>query len=203
MRRATSVAIVRGCRVVLVSGSILFALAHASSAQSIAGRIPDGIKPAWNKGIQPINQENYWNAVACGKQGGARPACVFYDADVCKNDDFELALFTPYKMVAYEVWRVVRQGQEAPTPSYSEAQRTRITLKVTPKPAAKNPLSAFTLKRGDKAVAPVSRSNDAGAASYTFDFPAFAPTDTVTLEMAGRARTVSCVLDRATLLKFR
>jgi len=101
------------------------------------------------------------------------------------------------------VWRAVRQRQEPPTPSYSEAQRTRITLKVTPRPAVKNPLASFALKRGNKAVAPVSRSNDDGAGSYTFDFPAFAPTADVTLEMAGRVRTVSCAIDRSTLLKFR
>ena len=30
------------------------------------------ITPAWDKGIQPISRESYWNAVACGKQGGDR-----------------------------------------------------------------------------------------------------------------------------------
>ena len=87
--------------------------------------------PPWDKGIQPISRDSYWNAVECGKQGGARPACVFYDADLCKNDDFTLALYTPYKSVAYEVWRVVKSGQPAPTPSYGEAQRTRVTVGVT------------------------------------------------------------------------
>ena len=50
--------------------------------------------PAWDKGIQPIARDHYWNAVECGKQGGDRPACVFYDADFCKNDEFVIALFT-------------------------------------------------------------------------------------------------------------
>ena len=75
------------------------------------------ITPVWDKGIQPINRDSYWNAVECGKQGGARPLCVFYDADLCRNDDFTLALFTPYKQVAYEVWQAVRKRQDAPTPS--------------------------------------------------------------------------------------
>jgi len=82
-------------RTFVLAPSILLAIAHASFAQSIQGRVADGITPAWNKGIQPINQENYWNAVACGKQGGARPACVFYDADICKIDDRELHIRFP------------------------------------------------------------------------------------------------------------
>src|SRR5262245_273292 len=121
--------------------SLVLGISRGAAAQSaVTGALPADIAPAWNKGILPINQENYWNAVACGKQGGARPLCVFYDADVCKNDDYEISMFTPYKLVAYEVWRAVRAKQEPPTPSYSEAQRTRITFKVVPKPAAKNPM---------------------------------------------------------------
>src|SRR3954466_4691780 len=87
-------------------------------AQITAQRPAGANTPAWNKGIQPISRDSYYNAIACGKQGGERPLCVFYDADLCKNDDFTLALFTPYKMVAYEVWQAVRQHREAPTPSY-------------------------------------------------------------------------------------
>src|SRR5215467_15103980 len=81
-------------------------------------QLPAGpMTPPWDKGIQPISRDSYWNAVECGKQKGARPGCVFYDADLCKNDDFTLAMYTPYKSVAYEVWRVIKNGQPAPTPS--------------------------------------------------------------------------------------
>ena len=97
------------------------------------------ITPVWDKGIQPINRDSCWNAVECGKQGGARPLCVFYDADLCRNDDFTLALFTPYKQVAYEVWQAVRKRQDAPTPSFADAQRTRITIGVTLASGSKNP----------------------------------------------------------------
>ena len=72
--------------------------------------------PAWDKGILPISSESYWNAVECGKQGGSDPPCVFWDTGLCKND-FALNFYTPYKMVAYEVWNAVRQKQPAPTPS--------------------------------------------------------------------------------------
>src|SRR5215208_5139632 len=128
---------------------LLFCTIFSAAAQAqtkIAGALPSTIAPAWHKGIQAINQENYWNAVNCGKQGGARPLCVFYDADVCKNADFEVAMYTPYKMVAYEVWRAVRAKQEPPTPSYAEAQRTRITVKLTPKPGTANPVTGLSVK---------------------------------------------------------
>src|ERR1019366_8617122 len=109
-------------------------------------------KPAWSKGIVPINQESYWNAVECGKQGGAAPACVFYDTDLCKNDDFTITLFTPYKMVAYQVWQAVSRKQPAPTPSYADAQRTRITVGVTPAPGSKNPITGVAINRLGKTV---------------------------------------------------
>jgi hypothetical protein len=141
--------------------------------------------------------------VACGKQGGENPRCVFYDTGLCGNDDFALALFTPYKMVAYEVWRVVKQHQEAPTPSYSEAQRTRITLGITPVKGSKNPITAVVITRGGKTVKPVSQSLDVGGGTFTFDFPAFAPTEDITIDLVGRAATRSCVVDKSVLSRFR
>jgi hypothetical protein len=189
---------------ILLAGVALPFAARIAAAQApINATLPPAITPAWTKGIQAINQENYWNAVACGKQGGQRPLCVFYDAEACKNPDFELAMFTPYKMVAYEVWRAVRAKQEPPTPSYSEAQRTRITVKLTPKPAAKNALAGFQIKRGEKIVKPISQSLDAGVGNFIFDFPAFAPTEDIAIEMIGKARTQTCVVDKSVLAQFR
>ena len=141
--------------------------------------------------------------MSCGKQGGERPLCLFYDAVLCPNDDYTLAMFTPYKLVAYEVWRAVRQKQEAPTPSYAEAQRTRVTVKLTPKAGARNPLTGFTIKRGGQVVKPATQSLDEGGGSFIFDFDAFAPTEDVTLEMIGRARTQSCVIDKTVLSQMR
>jgi hypothetical protein len=162
--------------------------------------------PAWDKGILPISAESYWNAVECGKQGGANPPCVFWDTGVCKNSDFTLAFYTPYKMVAYEVWRVVQQKQPAPTPSYQEAQRTRITIGVTPAQGSQNPLSDLVLKRAGRTIVPVDRSLDAGGGRFTFDYPAFAATASsgdVTLSLVGRARTVSCLIEQPVLTQFR
>lgn len=182
--------------------------AAGARAQGTAGivvraELPAGIAPPWTGGIQAINQNNYWNAVACGKQGGQRPLCVFYDAVLCPNDDYEIAMFTPYKMVAYEAWRAVRAKQEPPTPSYAEAQRTRITVKLTAKPGAKNPATGLVIKRGAQVVKPPTQSLEAGGGSFIFDFAAFAPTEEVTIDMIGRARTVSCVLDKAVLSAMR
>src|SRR5262249_37500575 len=161
------------------------------------------ITPPWTAGIQAINQTNYWNAVACGKQGGQRPPCVFYDAELCPNADFTIAMFTPYKMVAYEVWRAVRAKQEPPTPSYAEAQRRRIGVKLTPKSAAKNPVTGFSIKRGAQVIKPVSQSIDDGVGTFIFDFAPFAPTADITFEMAGRAHSQSCAIDKTVLSAMR
>ena len=186
--------------------AILVAVGFAAAAQAqdaIVATLPPTITPAWNKGIQAINQENYWNAVACGKQGGQRPLCLFYEAELCKNADFDLAMFTPYKKVAYEVWQAVRAKQPPPTPSYPEAQRTRITVKLTPKPAAKNPVAGMQIKRDDKILKPVSQFIDAGAGNYTYDFAAFAATADITLEMIGKTRTVTCTIPQTVLAEMR
>jgi hypothetical protein len=169
----------------------------------LKAQVPATIAPPWNKGIQPINSENYWNAVACGKQGGDRPPCVFYDADLCKNDEFTLALYTPYKFVAYTVWQAVRKKQPAPTPSFAEAQRTRVVLGVTPARGSKNQVSAVTIKRAGRAVAPVTRTLDKGGGTFVFDFPAFAPSSTIAIEIAGSQRTLTCTVERSVLARFR
>jgi len=161
------------------------------------------ITPVWDKGIQPINRDSYWNAVECGKQGGARPLCVFYDADLCRNDDFTLALFTPYKQVAYEVWQAVRKRQDAPTPSFADAQRTRITIGVTLASGSKNPITAVSIKRGSRVVKPATQSLEGGGGKFIFDFAAFAPTEDITIELVGRSRTETCLVERAVLTRFR
>lgn len=159
--------------------------------------------PAWDKGIQAISAESYYNAIDCGKQGGDNPACVFWDTDMCKNEDFTLAWYTPYKQVAYEVWTAVRKGQAAPQPSYGAAQRTRVTIGITQAKGAQNVLTDFVVKRGGKPVSPVERSIAGGGGRFTFDYPAFAPTATVTLELVGKARTLSCVIPASVLRRLR
>jgi hypothetical protein len=169
----------------------------------IKARVRPAPTPAWNKGIQPITAENYYNAIECGKQGGDNPACVFWDTDLCKNDDFELAWYTGYKQVAYEVWTAVRRKQPPPQPSYGAAQRTRVTIAITPVKGASNALTDFVVKRGTKPTAAVERSLSAGGGRFTFDYPAFAPTATVTLELVGKQRTLSCVIPPAALRQLR
>jgi hypothetical protein len=162
------------------------------------------IAPAWDKGIQPISRDSYYNAIECGKKGGANPPCVFYDTGLCKNADFTLALFTPYKMVAYEVWQAVRKKQEPPMPSYAEAQRTRITLGVTPVAGSKNPIAGVSIARGGRSVKPVTQSLETGGGGkFIFDFPAFAPTADITLALAGRTKTLTCAIPQSVLTLFR
>jgi hypothetical protein len=170
----------------------------------VKATIPSGsITPAWDKGIQPISRDSYWNAVECGKQGGDRPLCVFSDADLCKNDDFVIALFTPYKQVAYEVWQAVRRKQDPPTPSYADAQRTRVTVGVTPAGGAKNAIAGVVIKRGGRALKPATQSLDAAGGRFIFDPAAFAATEDLTLEFIGRVRTISCDVDHAVLRTLR
>ena len=159
-------------RLTFAVAALLFALPLAALAQ-VKARARPGAKPAWTKGILPISPDSYWSAVACGKQGGADPPCVFYDTGLCRNNDFALTLYTPYKMVAYEVWQAVQHKQPVPTPSYSEAQRTRVTVGVTPVPGATNTLKTLTLERGGHVVAPVDRSLADKGGRFTFDYPAF------------------------------
>jgi hypothetical protein len=181
----------------------LMMLVPRRGTAQVTAQLPATITPAWDKGIQPISRESYWNAVDCGKQGGDRPACVFYDGDVCKNTDFTMALFTPYKQVAYEVWQAVKQHQPAPTPSFSAAGRTRITVGITPVATAKNPITSVVIKRGGTVVKPATQSLDNGGGRFIFDFSAFAPTTGITIEMIGSARTRSCTVEPAVLKLFR
>lgn len=190
-------------RLTTISGLLAVLAPPAPAASQVRARVPDGIKPPWNKGIQPISRESYWHAVDCGKQGGAQPACVFYDADLCANDEFTLALYTPYKQVAYTVWQAVSKKQPPPTPSYAEAQRTRVVLGVKARRVSQNPVTAVVIKRGGQAVRPATQTLDGGGGTFIFDFAAFAPTAGITIEMAGKAKTVTCTVDRAVLARMR
>ena len=178
-------------------------LAAAPAPAQITAQARSAPTPSWTKGIVPINPESYYNAIECGKQPGGDPPCVFWDTGLCKNPDFALAMYTPYKMVAYEVWRVVRQKQPAPTPNYAEAQRTNVTVGVTPVRSSKNAFSDLVLKRAGKPVPPLARSLADGGGRYTFTPAAFAATSGITLDLVGKTGTLSCQIDQAVLAQFR
>ena len=179
-------------------------LLHAAPAfAQVTAQIRPAPKPPWSKGILPISRESYYNAMECGKQGGQDPPCVFWDTGICKNDDFQLAFYTPYKMVAYEVWNAVRQKQPAPTPNYAEAQRTRITVGVTPVRGSKNAFSDLILKRDGKTVAAAARSPVEGGMRVTYDYPAWAATADITLDIVGKSKTISCAIEKAVLTQMR
>jgi hypothetical protein len=187
----------------LVWLTLSLALVARPAPAQVKGQLPATMRPPWTKGIQPISRESYWHAIECGKQPGARPACVFYDAELCANDEFTLAMYTPYKQVAYTVWQAVSRKQPAPTPSYGEAQRARVIVGVRPRRAAQNPVTGLTITRGKTVIEPSSRSLDEGAGTFYFDFAPFAPTASITLTMAGKAKSVTCTIDRGTLARMR
>lgn len=169
----------------------------------ITARSRNAPTPAWSKGILPISPESYYNAIECGKQGGADPPCVFWDTGLCKNADFVLAFYTPYKAVAYEVWQAVTHKQPAPQPNYQAAQRTRITIGITPEKGSQNTFMSLVLKHGGRVMMPVDRSVSASGGRYTFDYPAFAANADVTLDLAGKNSTVSCRIPTSVLTTFR
>jgi hypothetical protein len=175
----------------------------STEAGQMKAQIPANVGNDWEKGIQPIGQENYYKAIDCGKAGGENPGCLFYDAGFCKNDDFVLTLYTPYKYVALQVWNAVRQKKEAPTPNYLTAQRTPLTLGISPVKGSKNQIATVVVKRGGKTIEPRSRSIDGSNASFTFDFAAWAPTSDITIEMVGKAGTKTCLVPRVVLARFR
>ena len=179
-------------------------MAGVADAQvSVTAVARPGATPPWDKGMIAINAEGYYHAIECGKQGGEDPACVFWDTGLCKNDDFALAFYSAYKQVAYEVWAAVRKKKPAPQPSYQAAQRTRVTIGISPVAGSKNALTDVIVKRGGKPVQPAVRTVSGGTGNVTFDYAAFAPTATVTLEMIGKSRTVSCAIPPEVLRQFR
>lgn len=199
-RLVTAVALALTASVTLQGGLQAQASGAATSIRAQARPNPT---PAWGKGIQPISQESYYNAIECGKQGVADPPCVFWDNNVCKNDDFTLAWYTPYKQVAYEVWAAVSRKMAAPQPNYQAAQRANVTIGFTQAKGGKNTLKEVILKRAGKPATVVDRSLSGGGGRYTFQTAAFAPTAEVALEMVGSERTITCTFSPAVLRQMR
>ena len=101
------------------------------------------------------------------------------------------------------MWTAVRRKQPAPQPSYQAAQRTRVTIAITPTKGSKNTLTDFLVRRGGKPTVPMERSLAGGGGRFTFDYPAFAPTSTVTLELVGKERTLTCAIPASVLRQLR
>ena len=189
--------------VLMLIAAVVGGAASATSAQTITARARPALAPAWNKGIQPVNAESYYNAIECGKQGGDDAPCVFWDTGLCANGDFTLAWYTGYKQVAYEVWTAVRRKQPLPKPNFQAAQRQRVTIAVTQAKGSTNALKELTVKRGGKPAVAFERSLSAGGGRFTFDYPAFAPTADVTIELVGQQKTLTCLLPQAVLRQLR
>jgi hypothetical protein len=49
----------------------------------------------------------------------------------------------------------------------------------------------------------VDRSVSSDGGRFTFDFPAFAPSADVTLDLIGQSKTISCRIPQAVLRTFR
>ena len=166
-------------RVAALAAAIVLGLALPATAQApapapsaVKATVPAS-KPAWSKGIQPLNRDSYYHAIECGKNGAAQPSCVFYDADLCKNEDFVLSFYSPYKQVAYEVWGAVSRKRPAPTPSYQAAQQTRVVIGITPVRGAKNQIANVLVKRGGKSIEADTRTISGGGGRFGAVHPSF------------------------------
>lgn len=187
-----------------IAGAVLLAPAgRAQTTVAVKAQARAGAKPAWDRGIVPINRESYYHAIECGKPGGDDPPCVFFDNGLCRNDDFAISMYTPYKQVAYEVWLAARRKQPVPTPNFLAAQQTRVTLGLTLVKGSKNVLTDLVVKRAGKSWPPVDRSLGAGGGKFTFDTAAFAAQGTLTLEMVGKERTIACTIAEPVLKQLR
>ena len=187
----------------LILTTTLLCGATAAQAQQITAKARPAPAPVWNKGIKPVDAESYYNAIECGKQGGASPACVFWDTGLCENSDYTLTWYTGYKQVAYEVWTAVSRKQPLPKPNFQAAQRQRVTIGVAQAKGASNALKDLIVLRAGKPATTFERSLSAGGGRFTFDYPAFAPTADVTLQMVGQQKTLTCLLPQAVLRQLR
>ena len=179
-----------GMRLVLAQGQVVKATVRNGS-------------PNWSKGIVPIDRDSYYSAMECGKQGGDNPACVFWDTGFCKNPEFEMTFYTGYKSVAYAVWDAVHQKKPAPTPDYAEAQRTRVTVAVRPLRPKDNAVVDAYVKRDKKVLPPVARATTAVDSRFTFDYPTWAATQDIDLEIVGKKRPALCRIDKSQLERMR
>jgi hypothetical protein len=187
----------------MLTSSFVCAATMLADAQQITAKTRPAPTPPWNKGIKPVDAESYYNAIECGKQGGNSPACVFWDTDLCANSDFTLTWYTGYKQVAYEVWTAVSRKQPVPKPNFQAAQRQRVTIGVTQAKGATNPLKDLVVLRGGKPATTFERALSGGGGRFTFDYPAFAPTADVTIQMIGQQKTLTCLLPQAALRQLR
>jgi hypothetical protein len=190
-------------RLLLLMAALLCGRTMLGGAQQITAKAPPAATPPWNKGIKAVDAESYYNAIECGKQGGTSPACVFWDTGLCANSDFTLTWYTGYKQVAYEVWTAVSRKQPVPKPNFQAAQRQRVTIGVTQAKGASNPLKDLVVMRGGKPATTFERSLSGGGGRFTFDYPAFAPTADVTIQLIGQQKTLTCVVPQAVLRQLR
>ena len=101
------------------------------------------------------------------------------------------------------MWGAVSRKRPVPTPSYNAARQTRVVIGVTPVRGAKNRITDVRVRRGGKVIEADTKTIDGTSGNFIFGFPPFAPTASITLEMVGKARTISCTIDRTALSRFR
>ena len=80
---------------------------------------------------------------------------------------------------------------------------TDFNLGGTPVKGSKNAITAVNIRRGGRLVQPATQSLDANGGRFIFDPSAFAPTGNVTIELVGRVKTHTCLIEKPVLTLFR
>ena len=140
----------RGMRLrYVVSLTVALALTAPAARAQVKGHLPPTITPPWTNGIQPISRESYWNAIDLRQAARRRGRRASSTTPNCARTTSSRWRSTRlYKQVAYTVWQAVSHKQPAPTPSYGEAQRTRIIVGLKPLHRSQNPVAGLTIARG-------------------------------------------------------
>ena len=64
-------------------------------------------------------------------------------------------------------------------------------------------IAGVAITRDGRTVKPAAQALDGPGGTFTFDFAAFAPTGDITIELTGRLRTHTCLVEQSVLTMFR
>ena len=101
-------------------------------------------------------------------------------------------------------WQAIGKSRMPPRRATATRSRPGSRSGITPAAGAKNPHHrGRRSSAADASVKPATQSLDGGGGRFIFDFAAFAPTGDITIELTGRTRTQTCLVEKSILQKFR
>ena len=162
---------------------------HNQGAGAERGDAPPGTKASAHQPRELLQRHRMRQARRRGPPcGSTTPVCA-------RTMTSRWRFYSRTSRFAYEVWRVVRQKQPAPTPSYPEAQRTHVTIGITPVRGSKNVLKDVVLSARPSRQ-PDGSFGERGRWTVHLRLSTFAATTAVTLDLTGQERTISCLIEQ-------